>query len=165
MLSFQQIITTSFVATRGIFARFHSSGSISLHSSVIHRKRRKTFSVEYYYSYKQKYFFLWESSYYGEVLLCNFVHIDTDFFFFLWCWGLNSGLHLEPLHQPFLCDGFFQDRVSGTICPGWLGTSVLLIVASWAAGFIGWATGTWLVTDIFKNATYRSFLFSASLSS
>jgi hypothetical protein len=26
-------------------------------------------------------------------------------------------LLLESLHQPFLCDGYFQDRVSQTICP------------------------------------------------
>jgi hypothetical protein len=29
--------------------------------------------------------------------------------FFSWYWGLNSGLHLEPLHQPFFCDGFFLE--------------------------------------------------------
>jgi hypothetical protein len=28
---------------------------------------------------------------------------------------------------------FFQDRVLGTICPGWLWTTILLISASWIA--------------------------------
>jgi hypothetical protein len=35
---------------------------------------------------------------------------------------------LEPLHQPF-CFGYFQDRVSQTICLGWLWTESLLISA------------------------------------
>jgi hypothetical protein len=30
------------------------------------------------------------------------------FFLFLQCCGLNSDLHLEPLHQLFFCDGFFE---------------------------------------------------------
>jgi hypothetical protein len=34
-------------------------------------------------------------------------------------------IHLEPLHQTF-----FQDRVSQTICLGWLQTMILLISAS-----------------------------------
>jgi hypothetical protein len=38
-------------------------------------------------------------------------------------------LPLEPLHCPF-CEGFFQDRVSQAICPGWFGTTILLISAS-----------------------------------
>jgi hypothetical protein len=32
----------------------------------------------------------------------------------------TQGLHLEPLCQPFLVMGFFPDRISRTICPGWL---------------------------------------------
>jgi hypothetical protein len=31
----------------------------------------------------------------------------------------------------------FQDRVSWTICPGWLWTVILLISASWVAGITG----------------------------
>jgi hypothetical protein len=60
------------------------------------------------------------------------------FFFFLWCWSLNSGP--TPQATPpalFLCDGFFQDRVTGTIHLGWLWTSILLISASWVAGITG----------------------------
>jgi hypothetical protein len=45
-------------------------------------------------------------------------------------WGLNSGPHLEPLHQSFLVMGFFQDGVSRNIFPGWLQTVILLISAS-----------------------------------
>jgi hypothetical protein len=36
-----------------------------------------------------------------------------------------------------LCWVFFQGRVSWTICPGWLWTSILLISASWVAGITG----------------------------
>jgi hypothetical protein len=50
------------------------------------------------------------------------LYIYNIFFLFLFCvsgdW--TQGLHLEPLHQLFFCDGFFRDRVSGTICQGWL---------------------------------------------
>jgi hypothetical protein len=53
----------------------------------------------------------------------------------LFLWGGTGiriqGLHLELLHHPpFLCDGFFQDRVSQTISPGWLRATFLLISAS-----------------------------------
>jgi hypothetical protein len=53
----------------------------------------------------------------------------------------TQGVHLEPLHQYFffrvcVCDGFFQDRGSWTICLGWLWTAVLLISASWVARII-----------------------------
>jgi hypothetical protein len=36
-----------------------------------------------------------------------------------------------------LCDGYFRDRVSRTICPGWLQTAILLISASWIARITG----------------------------
>jgi hypothetical protein len=32
-------------------------------------------------------------------------------------------------HPPSFAMGFFQDRISQTICPGWLPTTVLLISA------------------------------------
>jgi hypothetical protein len=38
----------------------------------------------------------------------------------------TQGLHLEPLHQPS-CVGFFE-ILSWTICLGWLGIAVLLIL-------------------------------------
>jgi hypothetical protein len=47
----------------------------------------------------------------------------------------TQGLHLELLHQPyFFFNGCFWDRVSQTICPGWLWIAILLISASWVAG-------------------------------
>jgi hypothetical protein len=35
------------------------------------------------------------------------------------------------------CIGYFWDRVSWTICPGWLRTPILLISASWVAKITG----------------------------
>jgi hypothetical protein len=67
----------------------------------------------------------------------QFKHLSRlrDLLFFstrLW----TQSLQLEPFHQPpFVCvcvsDRYFRDRVSRTICPGWLGTLILLISASW----------------------------------
>jgi hypothetical protein len=57
--------------------------------------------------------------------------IPSFVFFFLWYWDLNSGPSPWALHQPFLVTGFFQDRVSITICKGWLQTLILLISAFW----------------------------------
>jgi hypothetical protein len=54
--------------------------------------------------------------------------------FFLWYWGLNSGP--IPWATPptlFVIFFFFWDRVSQTICPGWLWATILLISASWVA--------------------------------
>jgi hypothetical protein len=60
--------------------------------------------------------------------------------FFFVCVVLGAwtqGLHLEPLYQPFFVMGFFWDRVSRTICSGWLWTVILLISASWVVKIIG----------------------------
>jgi hypothetical protein len=59
-------------------------------------------------------------------------------FFFFAVLGLNSGPTPQDT-QPafFFCDGFFWDRVSWTICFGWLQTMILLISASWVARIIG----------------------------
>jgi hypothetical protein len=51
---------------------------------------------------------------------------DSYFIFINLCLlyrGLNSGPNLEPLYQTFFVMFFFRDRVSRTICPGWLPTS------------------------------------------
>jgi hypothetical protein len=48
----------------------------------------------------------------------------------------TQGLHLEPLHQPCFYDGFFQDRVSRTICLDWHRTMIFLISASRVARII-----------------------------
>jgi hypothetical protein len=53
-------------------------------------------------------------------------------------WGLISGaLLLEPLHQSSFCVGYYQGRVSQSICQGWLWTSILLASASWVARITG----------------------------
>jgi hypothetical protein len=39
--------------------------------------------------------------------------------------------------SPSFCDRVFWDRVSWTICLGWLRTVILLISASWVAGITG----------------------------
>jgi hypothetical protein len=58
-------------------------------------------------------------------------------FFFYGAGIWTQGLHLEPLHQPFIVMSFFWDRVSWTICLGWLRTMILLISASWVARITG----------------------------
>jgi hypothetical protein len=50
--------------------------------------------------------------------------------------------------RPF-CEGFYWDKFSRTICPGWLWTEILLISASWLAGITGVVTGTWQILFIF----------------
>jgi hypothetical protein len=52
-------------------------------------------------------------------------------FFFHGAGVWTQGLHLEPLHQLLFVVDYFQDRVSGTVCMGWLWTMILLISASW----------------------------------
>jgi hypothetical protein len=64
-------------------------------------------------------------------------------FFSLWVFvvvvvfSLNSGPTSSAIPPALLCDGFFQERVSWTICPGWLRTTILLISASWVARITG----------------------------
>jgi hypothetical protein len=48
--------------------------------------------------------------------------------------------HSTSSPQPFFGEGFFWDRVSQTICPGWLQTMILLISASWVAMITGVST-------------------------
>jgi hypothetical protein len=48
----------------------------------------------------------------------------------------TQGLHLEPFLQAFIVIVFFRVRISRTICPDWLQTTILLISASWVAGII-----------------------------
>jgi hypothetical protein len=67
------------------------------------------------------------------------------FFFFLQCWDLNSGP--TPWATPpalFFVMGFFQNKVSQTICLGWLQILILLISSSWVAGITGVSTSAWL---------------------
>jgi hypothetical protein len=63
-------------------------------------------------------------------MIREYKHFFVFFFFFcseIW----THGLHLEPLHQSYFCDGFFWDRVSQTISLGWLQTVIFLISVSW----------------------------------
>jgi hypothetical protein len=59
------------------------------------------------------------------------------FFFFFQFLGLNSGPIPWATPQALFCDGYFRDRVSWTICSGWLWTLILLICASWIARITG----------------------------
>jgi hypothetical protein len=59
------------------------------------------------------------------------------FFFFLWYWGLTSRPTPWATLPAHFLKGFFQDRVSWTICLGWLWTAILLISTSWAARITG----------------------------
>jgi hypothetical protein len=67
------------------------------------------------------------------------------FFFFLvvLAFELNAsrllGRHSTPWATPsvLFCVGYFQNRVSWTICPGWLQTLILLISASHVARITG----------------------------
>jgi hypothetical protein len=64
--------------------------------------------------------------------------VDEWTFFFLQCWGLNSGP--TPWATPpalFLWFFFFWNRVLQTICLGWLQTTIPLISASWVARITG----------------------------
>jgi hypothetical protein len=56
---------------------------------------------------------------------------------------LADPVPLGPLHQPCFVLGFFWDRVSQTIFPGWLWAVILLISASQVARLQVWATGAW----------------------
>jgi hypothetical protein len=64
---------------------------------------------------------------------------------FLWYWGLKSGPTLWATPPALFDDGFFQDRVSRTICPCWLWTMILLISASWVVRITGMSHCAWLV--------------------
>jgi hypothetical protein len=47
-----------------------------------------------------------------------------------------------------LCVGYFQGRVSQTICPGWSWTVILLISASWVARIIGVSHGAQVPVNV-----------------
>jgi hypothetical protein len=68
----------------------------------------------------------------GSLVLCVCVCVcerETE----VW----TQGLHLEPLHWPYFCEGFFEMESRRTICLGWLWTVILLISASWVARITG----------------------------
>jgi hypothetical protein len=49
----------------------------------------------------------------------------------------TQGLHFEPLHQLFFCDGFFKIGSCELTDPGLLRIMILLISASWIAKITG----------------------------
>jgi hypothetical protein len=59
------------------------------------------------------------------------------FLFFFAQLGSNSGPTPWAAPPALFCDGFFIDRVSRVICPGWLLAEILLISASWIARIVG----------------------------
>jgi hypothetical protein len=59
------------------------------------------------------------------------------YLFILRYWGLNSVPTPWTTPSAFFCEWFFQDRIYGTICPGWLQTMILLISASWVVRITG----------------------------
>jgi hypothetical protein len=61
----------------------------------------------------------------------------TFFLFLFRYWGLNSGPSPWATPPALFCEGCFQVRVSWTICPGWLWTSILLISAAWVPRITG----------------------------
>jgi hypothetical protein len=62
-----------------------------------------------------------------------------SFFFFFFCGpgAWTQSLNLEPLHQPYFCEGFFKIGSHRTIYPGWFWTMILLISTSWVARITG----------------------------
>jgi hypothetical protein len=58
-------------------------------------------------------------------------------FFFWQSWGLKSGPTPWATPPALFCGGFCRDRVSWTVCPGWLLNTIFLISASWVARIIG----------------------------
>jgi hypothetical protein len=66
------------------------------------------------------------------------------FFFFFNTRASTQGLHLEPLHQPYFCEGCFEIRSCKLFAQGWLQTVILLISAPWVARITGmshWCLG------------------------
>jgi hypothetical protein len=68
--------------------------------------------------------------------------IVRDFFGGLWVWtqGLKparQALYHLSYSTSFFCVGYFQDRISQTICLGWPWVAILLISASLVARIIG----------------------------
>jgi hypothetical protein len=60
------------------------------------------------------------------------------FFFTVLDFELRTYMLSHSTSLFFVCVmGLFRDRISRTICPGWLRTTILLISASWVARITG----------------------------
>jgi hypothetical protein len=79
-------------------------------------------------------------------------------FFFWQYWGSKSGSTPQATPPAHFCDGVFQDRVSQTICLGWLWTTIPLISVSWVARITGLSHWTQLKCDhFFMVKTFKTF--------
>jgi hypothetical protein len=94
------------------------------------------------------------------------VFTNNSFFFFFLIPKLELRAFTSSHSTSPFCDGyFFRDRVSKTICPGWLQTSILLISASWVARITGVSHQhpAQIILVIWKNITpkyvNRSYLY------
>jgi hypothetical protein len=67
----------------------------------------------------------------------SYIPLCNSFFFFCSTRTWTQGLHLEPFHQCYFCEGFFEIGSHRTICPDWLGRVILLISTSWVARIRG----------------------------
>jgi hypothetical protein len=78
------------------------------------------------------------------IYLAHFNPLPPDYLssctFFLY-WDLNSDPTPWATPPALFCEGFFRDRFSWTISPGWPQTSILLISASWIAVITGMSHG------------------------
>jgi hypothetical protein len=123
-----------------------------LHSEALSQKNKQislnTCSIENKWSHLTGKYFVrspcWMrrlSDIWGSVTMGDKKMAFSSFLFcFWWYWVWTQGrtlarqmlYYLSHSASPFLC-GFFWDRVSWTICPGWPQTKILLISASWVA--------------------------------
>jgi hypothetical protein len=88
------------------------------------------------------------------------------FFFFLWYWGLNLGTSPWATPPVLFLWWVFGDRVTWTICPGWLQIVILLISPSWVARITGlshWHPATHFVFKSFLLWFLHSPPFTFSL--
>jgi hypothetical protein len=65
--------------------------------------------------------------------------------------AMQALYHLRHSTSPVFGVGYFQDRASWTICPGWLRNAILLISASQVARITG--VSHWCPDQIIFNAT------------
>jgi hypothetical protein len=88
----------------------------------------------------------WPTELFSQTLPCDHssklvsvTHISgaSVFFVYGWYWGLNSGPSPWATPPALFLWRVFQDRVSWTICLGWIRTAILLISASWVARITG----------------------------
>jgi hypothetical protein len=82
-------------------------------------------------------FFLWKVPFTLLRSLAHFFIWSLIYLFFMVLGIEQKASNLSHSTIPFLMMGLFQERVSRTICHWWLGTTLLLISASWLAKITG----------------------------